>query len=66
MFENVPDHPIIRNLERTGNPRGKEDRVPVCPVCGEECDTLYISCDFEVAGCDECIKTVDAWSWEGI
>ncbi len=57
----APDHPVIRNMERTGYPDGKEPRYPVCPVCGEECETLYIDCSGKVFGCDECITTVDAW-----
>ena len=37
----IPDHPVIRNMERTGYPEGKEPTYPHCPVCGEECDTIY-------------------------
>lgn len=37
----TPDHPIVQNLERTGYPDGKEPVFPICPVCGEECDTMY-------------------------
>ena len=31
-MHDLPDHPIIRNLERTGYPDGKEPRYPHCPV----------------------------------
>ena len=36
--------------------------VPVCPICGEECDTIYKK-DGEVIGCYHCIDAVDAWEW---
>lgn len=36
----MPDHPVIRNLERTGYPDGKLPEV-VCPNCGAACVTYY-------------------------
>lgn len=33
------DHPVIRNMERTGFPDGKCEEWPVCPACGGE--TIY-------------------------
>lgn len=36
----IPDHPVIRNLEATGYPDGKEPDYPHCPFCGEECETM--------------------------
>ena len=53
----LPDHPVIRNLERTGYPDGEEPRYPKCPVCGGECETVYKTKD----GCDLCLRPVDAW-----
>lgn len=41
-----------------------EYAVPICPVCGEECDTLYVDKDGTIFGCDECVKTEDAWLWK--
>lgn len=38
--------------------------VPICPVCGEETDTLYADKDGEIFWCDNCVKTIDAWDWE--
>ena len=35
---------------------------PICPVCGEECETLYLQ-DGNVIGCDSCIETKDAWEY---
>ena len=56
------DHPIVRNLERTGYPDGKEPPVPHCPVCGAECDTVYYNTRYrEIIGCDECVFQADPW-----
>lgn len=35
--------------------------VPHCPVCGQECETLYRNRYGEIIGCDDCIDAVDAW-----
>ena len=32
-----------------------------CPVCGKECDTVYLDFEGEVAGCDRCIFMEDAY-----
>jgi hypothetical protein len=45
--------------ERPAEP--KDYKVPRCPVCGEETDTLYKNIYGETVGCDVCIRTVDAW-----
>lgn len=34
---------------------------PRCPVCGSETDTYFLNAFHEIAGCSECIETVDAW-----
>ena len=39
----------------------KDYKVPRCPICGEETDTLYKNIYGETVGCDVCIRTVDAW-----
>ena len=44
-------------------PEEKNDFIPVCPVCGKECDTLYIDARGEVAGCERCIRLEDAYEW---
>lgn len=36
-------------------------RYPICPVCGEECETIYKARHGSVVGCDVCIETQDAW-----
>ncbi len=55
------DHPVIRNMERTGYPDGKEPRYPVCPVCGEECETIYRDHSGGIFGCDVCVIISNAW-----
>lgn len=55
------DNPIIASLERTGLPPWNNGREPRCPVCGMECETLYINAEGETVGCDECFETRNAW-----
>ena len=43
----------------------KDYKVPRCPVCGEEADTLYKNIYGETVGCDGCIRTVDAYDEDG-
>lgn len=39
----------------------QEKPFPRCPWCGEECDTIYVSCAGQVVGCGACIDAKDAW-----
>ncbi len=57
----LPDHPTIRDLERTGYPDGKEPDYPHCPICDCEADTLYKDRFGNILGCSECVSAVDAW-----
>lgn len=57
----IPDHPVIRCMERTGYPDGKEPQYPHCPICDCETDTFYKNKDGDIVGCDECVTAVDAW-----
>lgn len=41
-----------------------EKPVPVCPVCGMECETLYLDMNRNRIGCENCINAVDAYEWE--
>ena len=43
------------------DPPEAEEFIPLCPVCGKECDTVYLDLDGEVAGCDRCITLKDAY-----
>lgn len=60
-MQQIPDHPAIRNAERTGHPDGKDPAYPVCPVCGEECERVYTNRYSDVVGCDVCLTDGDAW-----
>jgi transposase len=35
--------------------------APICPVCGNECETIYRDRDHEVVGCENCVTAYDAW-----
>ena len=37
--------------------------MPVCPECGEECETLYRNSIGEIIGCDHCVDALDAYVW---
>lgn len=39
----------------------KKEVCPICPVCGEECETLYRDSNGEYVGCDVCVEVKDAW-----
>lgn len=58
---NIPNHPVISNMERTGTPDGKDPTYPRCPACGKECETVYKDCYGVYIGCDVCIEAKDAW-----
>ncbi len=38
-----------------------EAPVPRCPVCGEECHTMYRGIYGDISGCDGCVEALDAW-----
>lgn len=57
----VPDAPWIRDAEMYGT--GSAEPDPICPVCEEECGTIYFDVNMEPCGCDKCITTRDAWDW---
>ena len=45
-----------------GYPDDEPDPV-ICPVCGDECDTIYADQNGEVFGCERCVMKQDAWEW---
>ena len=45
------------------DPTEAEEFIPRCPVCGLECDTLYLDKDHEVFGCEQCIEMQDAYEY---
>ena len=44
-------------------PPAAKEYIPICPVCGKECDTVYLDSDRDVAGCDRCISPEDAYEY---
>lgn len=56
------EHPAITNTIRTGYPDG-EPRWPRCPICGQECKTIFWK-ETEVVGCDECLEQQRAWDYQ--
>lgn len=40
-----------------------EPPLPLCPVCGQECDTIYLDAYGDAVGCENCIETVDSYIW---
>ena len=54
------DHPVIEAMERTGYP-DDDFQIPHCPVCGSECETVYLDATGEVIGCDECLSEKNAY-----
>lgn len=47
---NIPDHPIVKNMMDTGYPDGIVPKTYICPRCGQECDEYYINDDNGVVG----------------
>ena len=41
-----------------------EQSMPVCPVCGEECEEFYFDNDGDICGCDNCISVKNAYEYE--
>ncbi len=68
-LEQIPDHPDIRMMEMYGTLNPEEaDFTPTCPICNQECETLYADRSGEVIGCDMCIEHFDAYDylWEKV
>ena len=59
-MQDVPDAPWIRDAERNGVPECDAVR---CPICGMECDTIYLIDGVTPVGCENCIETKDAYEW---
>lgn len=56
----IQNAPWIRDAEAFG----MDDPEPVlCPNCHEECETLFVSSDGDVLGCENCVTTNDAFDW---
>ena len=44
-------------------PPVSDDYVPYCPVCREECDTVYVDMYDDIVGCDQCMNMEDAYEY---
>lgn len=55
---NIPDEYGIANCRCSGY--AHPVKFPRCPECDRETDKFYKR-DGEVIGCDNCVKSVDAW-----
>ena len=44
-------------------PSPPERTQPICPVCQQECGTVYLDRNGNVLGCDNCILELDAYEW---
>ena len=51
-----PDRPTIKQLELNGAP----ESIPVCPICGEECEEIFKDRNGSIVGCDICLHRTDA------
>ena len=66
-FSVLGDHPAIANALATGYPNGKAPEAYYCPVCGEECESIFKhKVTGEIFGCDNCIEVVDPWEVEDL
>lgn len=59
-MEQIPDAPRIREAERDGYPSW--DSV-ICPICDEECETIYRDISGNVVGCEQCLTKQDSYEW---
>lgn len=60
MTRDIPDHPVIQNMERYGHPEGREPEPPLCLLCGGECEIMYRNRESgEIYGCDLCIEEIE-------
>ena len=49
------EHPQITKALETGYPNG-EPKWPRCPVCGKECEEIYMDKHGDIFACDECVS----------
>lgn len=55
-MRDIPDHPIVANLLRTGQPTTKQPVEPLCPVCNEDSEFFFVNKNGDVVGCERCLK----------
>lgn len=58
-MEQVPDAPWIRDAETNGVGYDGPDRM-LCPICSEECETIYKEpLGRDAIGCEHCLLEVE-------
>jgi len=38
-----------------------KEKSVYCPICGSDCDTIYIDHYGDICGCNNCIEPHNAW-----
>lgn len=56
----LPDAPWIRDAEQNGVNEAPE---VFCPCCGKVCEAICVDINGVACGCNNCIRTKDAWEW---
>lgn len=54
------EHPDVASALCTGYPTEHMEQ-PICPLCFQECETIYKNEYGEILGCDVCVSNFDAW-----
>lgn len=54
------EHPDITRMNIFGTLSNEDEIEVFCPICGEQCDTLFKR-DGEIVGCEMCVEKVDAY-----
>lgn len=60
----IPEHPVVANLMRTGYPDGKEPAEIVCPICGADAERFYETKDGTIVGCECCLTSRYYYEYE--
>lgn len=55
------EHPDISRVQQTGLWPDDDGFRPECPVCKQECQTVYVTSEGFVVGCNRCIERKDAY-----
>ena len=54
-------HPVITNMELTGDPYCRQQEKYRCPVCNARCEEVYYSTEqHQLVGCPRCTMRIDA------
>lgn len=60
MPHNLGDHPDIANALLTGYPDARDTEIYHCPLCGAECECVFMHKETgDIVGCEICIKSIE-------